>query len=229
MRYTTRLFPCRDLEQFQRAIEKAAVKLGCTFDPKKTSANGANTLIVERGSKGISVDGSLVVSMADFLREVSWALEGLPYLEARIQEGSHWDYSLMRGLQHLDKFSTYPQYWEGVEDPIEILYNRGCPEMLSLVFEVSVGKIDRYMRHWYSDWDPVIEDYRTKLEGKAYPNDQYPYRNYEQLFDFVKALGFYDLDDPSRQRFEWTLELSNTGRATPPKRKTRNPFWKRRG
>ena len=62
-------------------------------------------------------------------------------MEARMQEGSHWDYSLQRGMQHLDCFSTFPQYWSEDQDPIQILANRGNPEMVYLVFGVPIESL----------------------------------------------------------------------------------------
>lgn len=190
MRYTLQAYRCTDIKVFQRALAAVAKTHGGTFSAANVPKDDKSTLRVGVGPKAIAV--SYPRPIFPFHRDLSCALEGAPFMEARIQEGSHWDYSLYRGLQHLDQFSTYPQYWDDEEDPIGTLYASGWPEMLALVFGVPRERFERYLRQWYSDWDEDEEEFRTKLEGKAYPEDKNPYGSYEQLWDFLDSLGIHD-------------------------------------
>ncbi len=80
--------------------------------------------------------------------------------------------------------------------------------MLSLVFGVPEEKFNRYLRHWYSDWDEETEEFRSALEGKAYPDDRSPYCNYEQMWDFLASLGIHDpMSGVYPDKLEWELEL----------------------
>ena len=204
LRHTVQAYRCTDISEFKRAVRETAKKHGGTFSTKKPK-DYQNSLRVGVGPNAIAIVYPRPIY--GFIRDLSFALQGAPYMEARIQEGSHWDYSLSRGMQHLDQFSTFPQYWEGEEDEIESLYNQGWPEMVSLVFGVPIERFDRYLRHWYSDWDEQADDYKTKLEGKAYPEDRSPYRDYEQMWDFLRSLGIHDPCANAPETFEWSLEL----------------------
>jgi hypothetical protein len=200
-------YRCTDIDKFQQALASTAKKYGGTFNSAVTPKDYKNTIIVGVGPNTIAIvyPGSIY----KFLQDLSFALGGAPYIEARIQEGSHWDYSLYRGRQHLDQFSTYPQYWQDEDDPIEMLYTQGWPEMLSLVFGVPQEKFSNYLKHWYSDWDEEREEFRFTLEGKAYPHDRSPYCNYEQMWDFLTSLGIHDPTSGlhTEGTFNWELVL----------------------
>lgn len=208
LRHTVRAFRCTDLEVFKEAMKTAAKKSGGSFRGDHAPMQSNETVWVAEGATAISLVYPARDNIATFLRDLSWALGGAPYLEARIQEGSHWDYSLCRGMENLDLFSTYPQYWDDEEDPLTLLYQKGRPEMLSLVFGVPMERFERYMKHWYSDWDEQADEYRIKLEGKAYPGDRSPYRDYEQLWDFLGSLGIIDpCGGLPTKRYEWELKI----------------------
>src|SRR5688572_22037552 len=140
LRHTVQAYRCTDISEFKRAVRDTAKKHGGTFSTKKPKDH-QNSPRVGVGPKTIAI--VYPRSIYGFIRDLSFALQGAPYMEARIQEGSHWDYSLFRGMQHLDQFSTFPQYWEGEEDEIESLYNQGWPEMVSLVFGVPIERFHR--------------------------------------------------------------------------------------
>jgi hypothetical protein len=60
----------------------------------------------------------------------------------------------------------------------------------------------------YSDWDEEARIYRTKLDGKAYPQDRSHYQNYEQLWDFLGSLGIHDpCGWQQPKRHDWELNL----------------------
>lgn len=206
LRHTVQAFRTTDLDAFKQALSQTAVKHNGTFSTERTSDDYRTELRVGIGPKAIAVFHPRPIY--SFFRDLSCALGGVPYMEARIQEGSHWDYSLHRGFELLDNFSTYPQYWEESDDPITSLARRGNPEMISLVFGVPIPEFDRYLKHWYSDWDEASEEYRFKLQGKAYPNDRSEYRNYEQLWDFLQCIGIHDpASGLHQERMTWQLSL----------------------
>lgn len=164
-RHTVHAYRCTDIDAFKDALQRTAEKHQGSFSAERTPQSNSTTLRVGFGPTGIAVCYPRPVF--GFMRDVSIALGAVPFMEARIQEGTLWDYSLLRGMQNLDRFSTFPQYWEDEEDPIDILANKGNPAMVSLVFGVPVEKFDRYLRHWYSDWDEESEVYRSKLERQS--------------------------------------------------------------
>lgn len=206
MRYSLQAYRCADIKVFQRALASVAKKHGGTFSATNAPKDDKTTLRVGIGTNAIAV--YYPKAIFPFHKDLSLELDATPFMEARIQEGSHWDYGLYRGMQLLDQFSTYPQYWDDEEDPIGVLLVRGRPEMVSLVFGVPQERFIRYMRHWYADWDEDEEEFRTKLEGKAYPDDKSPYRNYEQLWDFLASLGIQDPGSKDcKKAYKWELVL----------------------
>lgn len=206
MYYTVQAYRCTDVKRFQQALAAVARKHGGTFSATKAPQSEKTTLRVGVGPNAITIYYPRPIS--PFHKDLSSALEGTPYMEARIQDGSHWDYSLYRGPLHLDQFSTYPQYWDDEEDPIATLFASGWPEMLSLVFDVPSERFERYLRHWYANWDANAEEFRTRLEGKAYPHDKSGYCNYDQMWDFLASLGIHDAaSDDCKESYEWELVL----------------------
>jgi hypothetical protein len=210
LRHTVQAYRCTDLDQFQQALAATAKKHGGTCSAKIQPKDDKATLRVGVGPNAIAIYYPREIPA--FFRDLSFSLGGVPYLEARIQEGSHWDYSLYRGMRQLDQFSTFPQYWNDEADPIDLLYHQGRPEMLSLVFNVPQERFIQYLKHCYADWDEETEEYRFKLTGKAYPEDHSPYGDYEQMWDFLNSLGIHDPCGriAPENRFDWELVLPET-------------------
>jgi hypothetical protein len=109
----------------------------------------------------------------------------LPWIEVSIQEGSHWDYALHLGTEVVDQFSTDPDYFHEKNDQAHL---KGNPARLAALWRLPVEKIDRYIRPW-GRRDETDETYHYVLSGKAYPEDRASYGDYDQFFDFVRALG----------------------------------------
>ena len=145
-----------------------------------------------------------------FFKKIGAAL-GCPWMEARIQEGALWDYSLMRGADDVHGFSTLPEYF--ISDPRERERYAPKPDELSSVWGVDQAKIEKYTVWWGQEivgqeklppgehiininpesrsvemLDEVTV-YRTKLTGKAYLSDEFEYGDCWQLLDFLRALG----------------------------------------
>ncbi|QDU63694.1 hypothetical protein Pan216_45750 [Planctomycetes bacterium Pan216] len=143
----------------------------------------------------------------------------IPWMELRGQEGSHWDYSLMKGSESLGAYSSYPQYWD--DDPEFVKSHEGDPELLAKLWDVPLEKIDRYHLQWgemlsesefsltvekihsehvtveRNDLETLLKGARPKYarQGKAYPHDKHEYGDHWQMMDFLHALGGQDPRD----------------------------------
>jgi hypothetical protein len=147
-----------------------------------------------------------------------------PWMEARIQEGDHWDYSLMCGDADIHSFSTHPQYFSG-DDPEAIREYQGNPAELARVWGVPKERIERYVAQWEPVGTEIVESQfpnmktvvinpetgktsvvdgelqsKFRLKGKAYPEDMCDYGDCWQLLDFIRALGGDNPDKGSKHR-----------------------------
>jgi hypothetical protein len=204
LRHTIYAYKTSDINQFKTAVINAAKKVGAVAELCKPKSY-QNELKIVKGFNSISIMYPYG-TIYDFLQRLSAELDAIPWISVRIQEGSHWDYSLHRGFVILDDFSTYPQYWTSDDDPIENLRRSGWPEMLELAWDTPKEKFCEYLRHWYWDYDEDEENFRNSLAGKAYPNDEFEYGRYEQFWDFLRSLGIVDPWTSSQENVE-TISL----------------------
>lgn len=136
----------------------------------------------------------------------------LPWIEVRIQEGSHWDYALFSGPDLVDQFSVDPDYFCEKGDQAHLA---GDATKLAEHWGLPVAQISRYLRPWgRREIDEDVFNY--VLSGKAYPEDRAPYGDYEQFFDFVRALG-----GRYPEQEEHTIRLP-----VPQWAKPRRPWWR---
>jgi len=202
LRYTCHLFRTADAAAFRRAVEDAARSFGGRIEWGQVghgdeclrlgSTPTVQTLELPYGSRGW-----------DTLETISEAL-GAPMMELRIQEEALWDYSLHRGVECVDTFSTLPQYWEYPDEPDEKDLRKwaGKPRLLAELWGVPVDRIERYFVNWGMEDDPNDSGvFHTVMRGKAYPTDQHPYGQCRQMFDFLKALGGAIPDEDHRAIF----------------------------
>jgi hypothetical protein len=132
----------------------------------------------------------------------------VPWLELRVQEGSHWDYSLYRGGEYLENFSTLPEYW-GDDDPSWIASQRGNPQLLADVWRIELSKVENYSKQWGYVVDEEQSCYDTILRGKAYPDDEYEYGDCWQVYDFLRTLGGLDPCDTETTGLQHSLKCPN--------------------
>jgi len=197
-RLILRIFKGPSEADFCAAVEDVASALGaklawgkspsCFDSDFRTSHNGA-----VHGVYLPFVDG------ADFLfcMKLGESLN-VPWVEVRIQEGSLWDYSLFLAGDHLDNFSTFPEYWDEEDaDESWVAEQRGDPQLFSNTWAIDQASIERY----YKPWHPNCP------RGKAYPNDQHQYGDIWQMHDFVGALGAYDPSNTREKARQHELEL----------------------
>lgn len=186
MRYVTRLFrPTKEID-IDEAVVRAASSMGIAAKPT-TAESSEPTLLISRNDVVVAADMEHQDGDLYFFEALAMELGG-PWIEARIQEGSHWDYSLRYGSLHLDNFSTLPEYWD--DDPLLILAAKGRPELLAEAWQIPIEAINKYLVHWGMEENEENETYDTKLTGKAYADDKAEYGDYEQMFDFLKKLEF---------------------------------------
>lgn len=186
LRLTLRVFKGPDKEEFQRVFATEVERHGgrVSWDRKHTQHE-----VDLRTTHQADVHTVFMpyLSGADYLlcRLVGAALQS-PWVEARIQEGTLWDYSLYEGADNVDNFSTLPEYWE--QDPAEY---RGNPRLLAQIWNAPLERIERYLRHW--GMQPIDDcTFQTVLQGKAYDSDESGYGESHQMFDFLATLGAVD-------------------------------------
>jgi hypothetical protein len=189
-RRTIRVFKGVDAKTFCAAVERIAVDYGGAIAWNVTPAHHDSDF---RTSHNHDVHTVYMpyLSGADYLFcEAVGTRLSVPWLELRVQESSHWDYSLYRGSENLDNFSTLPEYWD--DDQARVASQRGNPPLLAAAWGVALPKIDNYLKQWgyvLNDDDGL---YDTILCGKAYPNDEFEYGDFWQIYDFLRALGGLD-------------------------------------
>ena len=190
MRYTLRLFKGNTPVEFRDAMQAIAESVNAVltwnhtdaYDMRLAHSGDVHTLYIPYQ------DGS-----DTFFCEALGKRLAIPWMELRIQEGSLWDYSLCDGGIGVDNFSTLPQYWlEDPENPDPEYMNqwKGDALVLARLWNLPVNRIDKYLVNWGYRIDPSDPDiFHCDLTGKAYPTDRAPYGDYEQFFDFLRALG----------------------------------------
>ena len=161
------------------------------------------------------------------LRNVGEPLD-IPWMELRIQEGSHWDYSLMKGTEDVCDYSTFPEYFDN--DPARLEMFKGDAQLFAQTWRVPLESIDRY----HLQWGPMESESlasriakkirglfvtveRTDLEtlltgehaqysrtGKAYSTDEFEYGDIWQVLDLLHAIGG---EDPSENGNEHRIDF----------------------
>lgn len=208
---TQHLFKGCTEQQLEAAIRDRVVEMRGRVFWDSESADGVQLAVKSVGDVH-TVELAYCGGVYGFFKPIGSRLQ-CPWMEVRVQDGSHWDCSLMLGDEDLDHFSTYPQYYHEEEDQEQMAVFQGKPDVLSEVWGVPLEHIDRYMVNWgtgdtwledgvTADWDPDTRDVvifpgiwvrDRKLKGKAYDGDEFDYGDPKQLFDFIRALGGSDL------------------------------------
>lgn len=190
LRYTCRLFRTADAEAFRRAIDGATRAIGGHIEWGRV---GQGDECLRLGSTPTVQTLYLPHGACDWrLFETISAMLDVPLMELRIQEEALWDYSLHRGAECVDTFSTLPQYWDYPDEPGPEQMRKwaGKPRLLAELWQVPLERIERYFVNWGMQADPDDSGvFNTVMEGKAYPSDQHPYGECRQMFDFLAALG----------------------------------------
>ena len=198
-----------DHDELLAAFEVATERVGGRFhqnmeppppgwSPALSRAQGRNVAIVMQDFDG----GYYLMSKA-----VAQSL-GCVWIQVRVQEGTLWDYSLYRGGELIDNYSSYPEYWDIEPDPEWLQQQRGSPRVLSEAWGVPQPRIERYLIQWkmgpLPGHDP--DDSYCLDKSKAYPEDQHPYGEWLQMYDFMRALGIPDPHRECRQHAIWLPE-----------------------
>ncbi len=114
---------------------------------------------------------------------------GGPWIALFVREGSLWEYQLYQRDECIDTFSVAPEYWD--DTPSFVTMHSGNARLLAEVWGVPYERIHRYIVNWkLVEIDDDTSEFR--LRGKAYPEDQFKYGDFNQVFDFLRALGGSD-------------------------------------
>ncbi len=105
------------------------------------------------------------------------------------QEGSIWEYALYRGDRCVNRFSVAPEYWDDSTEFVD--QRRGDPRLLAETWGVPIESLRRYLVNWQIA-DADNDTFEFGLTGKAYPEDRFAYGDFNQVFDFLRALGGED-------------------------------------
>lgn len=143
-RLTLYVFKGPDKQQFRSIFEQVvrthagSITWGEAFkkpnvDCRTTHQNNVHTVYLPSDSEA----GRLLCALTGM------AIGG-PWIVLRIQEGSHWDYSLYDSERNIDNFSTLPEYWD---DPELIADTKGTPELLALYWDIPLERVERILRH----------------------------------------------------------------------------------
>lgn len=190
LRLTLRVFKGPDKEEFRRVFATEAERHGGGVSWDRKHAEREVDLRTTHQADVHTVFMPYLRGSADgMLCHLVGAALYAPWIEARIQEGTLWDYSLFNGAKHVDQFSTLPEYW-GDED-MNLDEYRGNATLLAELWSVPLERVDRYLRNW--GMQPLEEGiFDTVLKGKAYDSDRSEYGEIHQMFDFLAALGAID-------------------------------------
>jgi hypothetical protein len=189
-RLTIRIFKGVTTQEFRAAAEEVATKYGGAVNWNSKPQHPDRDFRTSHNEK-VHAAYLPYLSGADYLfcQKIAAALS-VPWIDLRIQEGSLWDYSLYRGAQHLDNFSTLPEYWG--YDEQWIATQRGNPQLLADTWGIQVERIEKYLLPWGFEVDEDEGVFSTLRRGKAYPADKNEYGDIWQMFDFLRAVGATD-------------------------------------
>lgn len=119
-------------------------------------------------------------------QEISRILDS-PYLELRIQEGDHWDFTLYHRARVVADFSTRVSYYSA-DATAPRPWRAGDAARFSACWGVPLDCIVPYLIDWESP-----STLRLAREG-----DKHPAGDWCQIFDFMRAIGIEDpFDHPN--------------------------------
>lgn len=142
LRLTLRVFKGPDKVEFRRVFAREAERHGgCVMWDRERAENEEDLRTTHRAEVHTVYLPYLRGSADWMLCRLVGAALGAPWIEARIQEGTLWDYSLYNGAKHVDQFSTLPEYWGDEEMNLEEY--RGDASLLAELWSVPVGRVER--------------------------------------------------------------------------------------
>jgi hypothetical protein len=105
-----------------------------------------------------------------------------------IHDGDLWMFVLFDKGEQVAQFNPLPEYWDdSISDEERASWSGDASTIAARIPDVEPAMIQPYLRHWEFDEDDP---------GKAFPDDEFQYRDCWQMCDFLKRLGItYPLDD----------------------------------
>lgn len=132
----------------------------------------------------------------------------LPHLELRVQEGDHWDFTLLHRSEVVADFSTRVAYFD-FEGGSPRPWKKGSEAAFVECWNAPATKVTPYL----IDWDALTEPRLVRT------GDRFRTGDYNQVFDFMQAIGIaspYGHPD----RFEVVAPMWQGGYRT-------QPWWRR--
>ncbi|HKX30601.1 MAG TPA: hypothetical protein VJ302_23130 [Blastocatellia bacterium] len=119
------------------------------------------------------------------------AVLGRAVFSFHIYNGEWWTFTLFSHGAEVTEFDPWQKYLDELSEDQRKKVGGDAAAVCAHVPGLSPDSIERYFVIW-------SKDVRTG-GGKAYPDDEHPYGDYSQMFDFMKRVGFVypDVFDPS--------------------------------
>lgn len=114
------------------------------------------------------------------LYKVAGSHLGCWWVEVFFQEHISWEYILYHGAEFIHQFIPRPEIWGRSDAKL------GDVQELAKAWSVDAKRVERYIRRW---------DEKLKFKKAYFWKDEFRYKQFEQGFDFVRALT--GLDFPS--------------------------------
>ena len=93
--------------------------------------------------------------------------------------------------EQVAQFNPLPEYWDdGISQEERALWAGDAEEIASYITGLDPDSIRPYFKHW---------DFDEENPGKAFPSDQFGFRDCWQLCDFMRKIGLkYPLDETGK-------------------------------
>lgn len=159
------------------------IDLAAVLAPAERVQSVLDALGAEAEHYSVLPDRTLVLyeeSTGDFdrIQTLSQKL-GAPVFACHIHDDDLWVYEFYVAGNLVDKFNTEPSYWKKLTAEEEAAWK---------------GDADLLARHWTGLNAESVRRYLCNqaddaTSGKAYPDDEFKYRDCWQLVDFLRKLG----------------------------------------
>ena len=136
---------------------------------------------------GVHINDTLVLS------DEAWKLaahmaeaRNLLWMELRMQEGDHWDFTLHRGTELIADFSTRVLYWNDDGKAVRP-WKHGDLYAFASAWGIDPERVAPYL----IDWDrprKFLDRFRRRKEVRSMPDDKYSIGDVYQIFDFMRVI-----------------------------------------
>jgi len=163
--------------EYAQAIKDAVAHLPGPSPPDNPRSKYGYTLSTEE-LVGVHSGETLVVSRRAWrlAQEIAVARDIL-FMDLRMQEGDHWDFTLCRGTSVIADFSTRVGYFEENPDAVGS-WKFGDLQAFASAWGIDPQRVAPYL----IDWDAHLTPFKN-------PGNTYEIFDVYQIFDFMRVLG----------------------------------------